>query len=259
MNICTVSTRDSIGKTVSSLFLAYSLAYIQGSKVLYTYTGSTNPLAGIIKYSQASLETRNTSLIAKLIEVDSFKGSDIPDYCVKLNSNVDLLDLTSGYTNDNIRKTILNFVLDTNVYDYIIVEVDSDLESDISKMVIEKSETVMFITSPHIKDIRDNKELREKLFKDEVKDYICVVNKYKEEIYALRDISKLLAVKHRCVCKIHYTPFVIKCCNTNSLDSFFTAVVSKDPRVYELINDQKELTEAIVYRKGDRFKWGGKK
>ena len=93
MKIAVVSPADRCGATVATLMMGYTMAYTQGRTVRLCYTGENRAIKRYVGRDSTDRDvTRTISQVSKLLEAHAIPPEDLGDYCLKMGTNIDLMD-----------------------------------------------------------------------------------------------------------------------------------------------------------------------
>ena len=127
--ISLINLKGGVGKTVSSINIAYSMVEL-GKKVLIVDTDAQGNIATSLGIDADSLEVTLFDLLNEVMDTYSSNPESVRK-CIIPIGNVDILpsnsklaDLTYKHMNAQCRETILREILETisNEYDYIIID-----------------------------------------------------------------------------------------------------------------------------------------
>lgn len=263
MKICVMSPLAHTGNSVVTALVGDSLARTQMQQTTVTYTGDNRRICNYLGVSALEDKTRTISQIVKLLEAEAIAPEDIVDYSVTPAENLHIMDtVDKSITEQESEKLMLH------VYEHVktmfsLCDCSLSIDDDIAIKLMKPCEIIIVVIQPDIMSYEaflEWKESKAYPTDDIEKSVLVIVNRYKEEIDALRNITKKLGLKHADVCKLHDNPYITKACNSGDLTALLPLIRSKDPRVVELNNDLKEITQYIMSKLGVKFTWDeGKK
>ena len=258
MKIAIVSPAGRCGATVSTLLMAYAVAYTQGRTARLCYTGVNRALKRYVgKDAHERDATRTISQVSKLLEAHAIAPEELGDYCTKLGANIDLMDSWDESLTEEEVTSLLVFAFTKNTADYIFCDLAHGIDDPISQEVLKECDVIIVVSEPSWASLTDVQEMQDSAFWPKDKPRMLLIAKYSEEIDAVKRLADNAKFKLRTTCKIHYNPLITKYCNSGQLDTVVPYILQKDPRVIELNNDLKECTQFILSLEGAKIKWEG--
>lgn len=258
MKIAVVSPAGRSGATVATLLMGYAMAYTQGRTVRLCYTGENYAIKRYVGRDTAERDaTRTISQVSKLLEAHAIPPEDLGDYCLKMGTNIDLMDSWDTALTEEEVTSLLVFTFSRNVADYIFCDLAYDIEDDTSQAVLQACDAVVVVTEPSKASLAYIREMQESEYWPKDKPCMLLVSKYDKDIDSLDNLAKQAQFKKRTTCKIHYNPLITKYCNSGQLDTIVPYIIQRDPRVVELNADLKECTQFFLSIQNTKIKWEG--
>lgn len=258
MKIAVVSPAGRCGATVATLLMGYALAYTQGRTVRLCYTGANMAIKRYVGRATTEVDaTRSISQVSKLLEAHAISAEDLGDYCIKLGTNIDLMDSwNESLTEDEVTE-LLVFTFSKNVTDYIFCDLAYDVDDVTSQAVLKVCDAVVVVSEPSKASLEAVQAVQESKNWPKGKPCMLLVSKYDHDIDHLDKMAAMAKFKKRATCKIHYNPLITRCCNLGQLDTVIPYVIRKDPRVVELNIDLKECVQFFLSLQEAKIKWEG--
>lgn len=258
MKIAVVSPAGRCGATVATLLMGYTLAYTQGKTVRLCYTGENRAIKRYVgRDSEERDATRTISQVSKLLEAHAIPPEDLGDYCLKMGTNIDLMDSwDSALTEEEVTR-LLVFAFSRSTTDYIFCDLAYDISDHTSQAVLQECDMVVIISEPSRASLDMVRITQESSYWPKNKPCMLLVAKWNEEISPIKTLATEAQFKLRHTCKIHYNPLITKYCNSGQLDTVVPYIIQKDPRVVELNNDMKECVQFILGENRAKMKWEG--
>lgn len=256
MRIAIIPTAGRIGTTTVSVLVAQALAFTQHKTVRLCYTYRDDMLKEFLGISAEDHDpTRTISQVSKLLQAHAIEPEGLSDYCHHIATNFELLDSFDPTLTDEELDELTTFTFARSTTDYTICDCAFDLNDPLTRSIVKASDTVVLIGGPGLRLMRETRRAVESGFIPPNKVRLVIVNNYDEQIADLKYIAGQSGVRLRDCCKVHYNPWVTKCCNRGELDSIMSYVINRDPRVLPLLNDFKEITQFFCAIAGDKHKW----
>ncbi|MCM1215112.1 MAG: hypothetical protein NC548_11400 [Lachnospiraceae bacterium] len=239
-----MSPLHNMGSTVASALLAQGLTF-SNKTVTLLFTQAESLLPSYFGIQSAADPTRSVMQIVKLIDNGAISDKDILDYTYSLAKNCSLLNVADKSLTDKDRTQVVTHVYNRSATNIVVVDNSDDLETNFSRTLIEESDTIFIVIQPTAKCFQRLKLwVQNPILKDNPNVYV-IVNCYNEVIFAARNMAKHIGFPANRVCKIHYNPWIAKCCFSGTLQTVLPLAKDLDPRVANLSNDIKELQQCI--------------
>ena len=255
MKISVISPIKHSGTTMVSLFLGQALAVTQGVNVMLTYSGMSRRICEYASVSALEDKTCSISQVVKLMEARAISPEDLFDYSLGVCTNLHIMDTADPTLTEEDGTKLMTYVFDNIPSDVTICDVSGEIFDETTQQIFSTSDIVVIVIQPDTHSYEMLRKWKESEFWPKKKDVMVVVNRYDEEIAALREISKRIGVAHVNVCKLHYSPYITKYANSRDSLTIVPFAVQKDPRVIELNNDLKEMCQYVISSMEGRFKW----
>lgn len=257
MKIAIISPISHSGTTMVSLLLGQALATTQSLTVMLTYTGTNRRICEYLNVSSIADKTMSITQVVKLLESQAISPEDITDYSTPVTTNLRIMDTADPVLDAEDGTKLMSYVYKNVTTDISICDVSTEIYDTVTQELFDASDAVVFVIQPDTHSYDMLKLWKESEYWPKDKDIMVVVNRYNEEIDALRNISKKIGMAHANVCKLHYNPYITKYANTNESATMLPYVLQKDPRVVELNNDLREMCQYVVSNMEGSFKWEG--
>lgn len=245
------------GNTVTSLFLAMSMALTQRKNICLTHTDFSSTVIGEnLGLDIADDVTRSLSQVFKLLSSGTLLEKELADYAVNVMPGLDI------YTTHNVvlehaeRASFIEFLFNKmKIYHHIVIDVDTGLTHEMSELCLSIADTVVINVSQNNHVLKAAKGLLQdndfkKLTKN--KRILFALNRFNTEIGTLSEAARQLGVKTKELIIIHDSVFIAKCCNKGIVEEVIKRALQKDIRVLELYNDIKNACKILL---GKEFIW----
>lgn len=256
MRISVISPTHRSGTSTVAAMLGQSLAHTQGLKVMLTYTGQKRDMCNYMGIQSIMDKTRTLSQVVKLLESRSISPEDMYDYSIKAGPNMNIFDTADNTISEEEAASLTPFVFKNIKSDISICDVNTEIFDSTTQTLFDTSDIVCIVINPDNTNYNILQNWKDSDLWPKKAEVMIVVNRYDEQIDALRNISKRLCIAHSNVCKLHYNPLLTKYSNTGKLMTVFPFIINKDAQVIEMNTDFKECTQYIISLYGNKFKWG---
>lgn len=251
--IAIMSPLHQSGATTVSAIMAHALAY-KGFSSLLCYTESNNPVSKYFGVKDVDDPTRSVMLVTKLIEAGALKDTEIKNYAYMYDKRSYLMNIADNTLDARSRRDTIKYTYNRVDTDFVICDISTDITDEQTQELLDVTDAVFIVINPYNKYFdRIRGWLAIDTFNGRDNTFV-LVNNYNEIVYAMRDISKKIGIKAVNLCKMHYNPWITKCCEVNKLQTIMPCVYDdNDSRVLNLRNDIKEITDALVSVVSDKI------
>lgn len=242
--ILVMSPLHNMGSTVAASLLAQGLTYSSKTCTLL-FTQPESLLPSYFGIQDVNDPTRSVMQIVRLIDNGAIADKDILDYTYSLAKNLYLLNVSDRTLTDKDRAQVIHHVYNRSATNCVVIDNSDDLDTQFSKELLEESDQVFLVVQPTVKAFQRLKLwLQSDNLKDNPNVYV-LVNMYNEKIFAMRNMAKFIGMPANRVCKIHYNPWISKCCFNGQLHTILPLAKETDARVANLQNDIDELQMSV--------------
>lgn len=242
--IMLMSPLHNMGTTCVAIMMAQGITYSNKVSTLL-YTDGDSHLPSYLNIPQNTDPTRSIMQIVKLIDNGAIEDKDILDYGYMYSKNCWMINVSDASLLDRDREQVVNHIYSRVTSDIVIVDNSEDIVSPLTHSLLETSDMVYIVVDMSPKCmVRLDQWLKSPQLVDNRHVYI-IVNKYDETVYALRTFAKKIGFPANRVCKLHYNPWITKCCTNGQLHTILPLARNLDPRVAALNNDVNEYIQSI--------------
>lgn len=155
---------------------------------------------------------------------------------------------------DNLKKIYPEIInLANNYYDLVLVDLDSEIESEITDVILANSNIIVANISQRLASINRFMELREKLPILNSKKTLLLVGRHdKFSKYTIKNITRYMGEKNK-VSTIPYNTLFFEACEEAKVPDLFLRIrnVDEEDRNRFFIEEVKRASENIIYRLQD--------
>jgi len=245
------------GNTVTSLFLAMSLALTQRKNICLTHTDfSSTIIQETLGLDLQDDVTRSLSQVFRLLSSGTLLEKELTDYAISIIPGLDLYTTHNVVLESNERSNFIEFLFNRmKSYHHIVIDVDSGLRDKTTELCFSIADTVVITVSQNYHVLKMARELVngdefKKLTKG--KRIVYAVNRFNSEVCRLSDVAKHIGVKTKDIIIIHDNHFISRCYNKGVIEDVMKRALQKDIRVLELYNDIKNACRILL---GKEFIW----
>lgn len=242
--ILVMSPLHNLGTSVVSTFLAQGLTF-HNKTCMLLFNEPESLLPNYLGIDTTEDPTRSVMQIVRLIDNGSIADKDILDYCYTISKNAHLLNLADRSLSEKDRTQVVQHVYTRVPTNIAICDNSADIDDKSSKMLIDESDMIFIVIEPSIKAAQRLKLWLQHPNLVNHRNVYVIINKYNEVVSSMRDYAKYLGMPANRVCKIHYNPWVPKCCFNGGLSTILPLSRELDARVANLKNDIDELGQCV--------------
>lgn len=155
---------------------------------------------------------------------------------------------------DNLKKFYPDIInLANNYYDLVLVDLDSELEKEITDVILSNSNIIVANISQRLASINQFMELREKIPILNSKKTLLLIGRHdKYSKYTIKNISRYMGEKNK-VSTIPYNTLFFEACEEAKVPDLFLKIrnVDEEDRNRFFIEEVKRTSENIIYRLQD--------
>lgn len=242
--VMVMSPLHNLGASVVTALVAQGLTF-DNKKTMTLFTQTNSILPNYLGIEGIDDPTRSVMQIVRLIDNGSINDDDILDYAHQYSKNAYLLNVADPSLEGQDRIQVVSHVYQRTTADVCIIDNSEDIVSETSADLLEISDMLFIVIDMSVKAANHLKAWLESPVLKNNRNVYVIVNNYNEVIASVRDFAKYLGLPANRVCKIHYNPWITKCTRTNTLPTVLPLAREYDPRVCNLSNDIKEITQCI--------------
>lgn len=242
--ILVLSPLHNMGATVASCLLAQGATYGGHSSTLL-FTESRSPIPDYFGVDTVTDPTRNITQVVELINSGAMANSEIITYAHSYEKNAFLMNTADPSLTDRAKAQTVVYIYERVQSDVVVCDCSDDISESITNDLIELSQMIFIVIDMSPKAVRYLQHwMKLKQFQNNPNVFV-IVSKYDEGVAALRDFAKTIGMPANRVCKIHYNPWIRKCCFSGTLNTVLPLANTLDYRVACFKNDIIEFNQAI--------------
>lgn len=242
--ILVLSPLHNLGTTAASILMAHNTAF-NGRSTAMAFTDPEPYIAQYTHLQELDDPMRSVTQVVKLIDSNAIENEDIIKYAHTISKNLYLMNTSTTALTENVKMRTVMSIFESITSDIIICDCSEDIDSPIALSLIQKADMVFVVMNTSPKVMRHTQAWLEASVLRDKEEVYFLVNMYNDSVRSLRDIAKLLQRAASHVCKIHYNPWIAKCCLDGTLQTVVPTVMEKDFRTANLYGDLQEIKQAI--------------
>lgn len=260
INIAVLSPHSPrTGSTVTSILLAMALAETK-RRVFLTHVDSTSlAFQTYMGINNVNDKTSTSTQLVKLMREGALKSDDVGDYCHKIEGYLDVFTNFDSLFTVYDMGTMLKYLMEAaSPYDYKVVDVDLDLDTENAKLVVNQSKIIVLNLTPDFAELKQFKawlQDNQRLLKG--KSLLLFCNRYDPiSLKKIKTVTDFLGVK---------TPLYVARengwvrwgCNNSKLPLVFVNGRNKNGYVFDLFKSYTALASAVVKLRNRLLKSSG--
>lgn len=242
--ILIISPLSNIGTTTVSALVAQMATYDNKTSHLI-YTDSESPINEYLGVKNADDPTRSVMQIIKLIDSQALEDKDILDYGHQYVHNSWILNTADKSLSVRDKSQVTSYIFSRAPCDLSICDCSEDLQSELTLKLIDTADLIFVVCNTTRKSQIYLRSWIESPYLKDQKNVYIICNRYNEVTYSVRNFAKVIVQPPNRICKIHYNPWVEKCCNQRELATVIPKARNFDPRVVKLYRDAAEIMQCI--------------
>ena len=244
--VVVLSPLHNSGASTVAALIAHNSA-CKGKSSMLCYTDAHSPLPEYFGIEENNDPTRTIMQVTKLIDAGGLTNSEILQYADKydLRHEAYILNTADPTLDDASRKQIIKFIFAHTPTNLVVCDVSEDMQDIVAQELIEDADGVFIVIQPTQKYYaRVRAWLQDPILVNKENVYV-LVNGYHEVITSARALADKIGIKAVSLCKVHYNPWICKCCHIGSLEDVVRTALMSDPRTVNLQSDFTEIDGAI--------------
>lgn len=256
MRLAVISPLHRSGATVVTTILAQAMALTQDLKTMVTYTDPERVLPAYVgKAEYTKDKTRSIAQIVELKRVNAISPDELEDFAIKVAPNFYLMDTVSSTVPEKDTKDVQKYVYTEIPSDFSVCDISEALDDPHAQELIKASDAVCYVLNPDNISIGAYKVWKESCYFPHDKPTLVILNRYDDSIVGVRQFAKLCGIEAQSLCKIHYSPMIVKACNEFFLGDIVPYAYDKDIRVLQLRTDIKEIMSWCTSITRRKLRW----
>lgn len=242
--ILVMSPLHNMGATVVSTLLTQAATFDNKTATLI-FTQPNSNLPDYLGIEDINDPTRSIMQIVRLIDNGAISDEDILDYAHQFAKNAYLLNVADPSLTGRDRDQVITHIFHRAPTHLSICDSSEDIDSSLSQKLIDLADMIFLVldmskkSRDYMHSWLDSPQLRDK------NNVYIIVNRYDEVVFAIRNLAKVMQIPANRLCKLHYNPWITKCCNTRTLGTLIPTARVLDPRTAALNCDFNELLQCI--------------
>lgn len=263
--------KEQTGKTLSIAAISTYMAIEHNYRILVISTGYKNETLNRCFWEEKKVKKNlglfgpNTNValeegivgLAKVVKSNKLSPENITNYTkIIFKDRLEILQGFKGEKTDyeelkRIYSDIIN--LANNYYDLVLVDLDSEIEQEITDTILGNSNLIVANISQRLASINRFIELREEMPILKSKKTLVLIGRYdKFSKYTVKNITRYMGEKNK-VSTIPYNTLFFEACEEAKVPDLFLKIrnVDEDDRNGFFLAEVRRASENIVYRLQD--------
>ena len=208
-------------------------------------------------FSLKETENLNPKMLTALVKQNSMDKNSIQNYCRKINDWMDLFSMDTPMEEGELSKedisAVVQFMLKSNSYDYMIYDVDeNNLDDPCVQDVIEGTDCVILVLTQATTELKRYNEVKKKFLRPLIDKHIpciTVINKYDQLYGKVSEIAARVGVTDKSKVKkwqiLTYNRYIPYCENKGNLNLLMEQMKSRQAEVIDVDTDVKNICKQI--------------
>lgn len=243
--ILVTSPLHNLGATVAATMMTQGLTF-HGDTASLTFTAADSRLPQYLNVAEVNDPTRNLAQVVELVDAKAIENDELINYAYPFEKNAYLFNTAETALDPRLQLQTMQYCYGRVATGVAICDCSEALDSEITKGLLDMSDMVVLVIDMSPKAVQYLQFWLQQPVLKERNDLFILVNRYDEAVYSLRDFTKKLGVPATRVLKLHYNPWITKCCYTGQLQTILPLAQVLDYRVASLKNDITEFTQVIA-------------
>ena len=263
MNIAVVAPHlNKTGVTTVSCLLGLEFSN-RGKTVCITHASErSESMYQYFDLDKRDDRTANTDRLIKLIKQEVITPDEFADYCKSVKNKLDVFSVYSGMDVSNKiladgeegeiipddSASLRGFIVEHAPYDYMIYDIDTDIEDDNARYYLSKADVVINVFNQDVINLQKyRKDIRKinKVIKD--KPQLVVLNQYDDISGDVKKCASMMGLKkaNNWHC-LRYNSWIRYATNNGKLRKLYDGSMLKgDIRVLDITKDIKNIANAV--------------
>ena len=190
--------------------------------------------------------------LTNLVKMGGASKESIPEYCFSVNDFFDVFSIEDGNKDKQAINDVHEFLMTTASHNYIVCDVDTDMEDERTKKVLEMSDCVLLVLTPSIKNMKkfvEAKPVFAKMIRN--KPVITVLNNFDPEVCSKEAAAAAVGITKKNVVSRWHTVNVNKyipyCENRGKLELLIDQMGKRTSQTIMLDTDINSIARQIIH------------
>lgn len=263
--------REQTGKTLSIIAIATHMAIEHNYRILLVTTGYNDPVLDNCFWEPKKVKKNlglfgpntNTAMqegiagLARIMKSNKLSPEIITNYTkIIFKDRLEILQTFKGERNEyeDLKKSYPEIInLANNYYDLVLVDLDKQVEDEISDTILNNSNLIVANLSQRLASINSFMELREQKPILKSKKVLLLIGRYdKFSKYTVKNISRYMGERNK-VSTIPYNTLFFEACEEAGVPDLFLRLrrTEEDDRNGFFLAEIKRTVDNIMYRLED--------
>jgi len=243
--VSVISFYKNVGQTTLALLLGHGLADYKRNVYVSHIRSRSLMMESYLGVKNIVDNTMTPAQLVKLMKQDAIKPTEIEDYCKRVYDYLDVFTPCTTNFSDEDMSFLIDFLLSSELnYDYLVFDIDKDLNDEASQKVIARSDIIVVAVPPnvnHIDLVKEGLEKNKKLFKNKMIIVVCM--RYNDKVMKLKGVAKRLGIKG--VYMLRDNKWVTWASNAGKLSYMYMKGKIKDTAVIDVYKDTVTIANAV--------------
>ena len=190
--------------------------------------------------------------LTNLVKMGGASKESIPEYCFSVNDFFDVFSIEDGNKDKQAINDVHEFLMTTASHNYIVCDVDTDMEDERTKKVLEMSDCVLLVLTPSIKNMKkfvEAKPVFAKMIRN--KPVITVLNNFDPEVCSKEAAAAAVGITKKNVVSrwhtVHVNKYIPYCENRGKLELLIDQMGKRTSQTIMLDTDINSIARQIIH------------
>lgn len=186
------------------------------------------------------------------VKMDGASKESIPEYCFSVNDFFDVFSIEDGNKDKQAINDVHEFLMTTASHNYIVCDVDTDMEDERTKKVLEMSDCVLLVLTSSIKNMKkfvEAKPVFAKMIRN--KPVITVLNNFDPEVCSKEAAAAAVGITKKNVVSrwhtVHVNKYIPYCENRGKLELLIDQMGKRTSQTIMLDTDINSIARQIIH------------
>ena len=239
------SPLHNLGATVVSTMYAHGATF-SGKTSMLLATEVNTPIPDYLGLEGVNDPTRSVMQISKLVDAGSISDIDILDYAHQYSKNAYYINMADRSLEGVERMQVLKHLFARSPVDIVVCDNGFDIDSTETETLLEEADAYFIVIDMSAKALAYLENWAYSSTLNKYPNTFVVINHYDETVASMRDFARKTPYTYNRLCKLHYNPWIRKCCFNGQLQTILPLSKQADPRVCNLSADVLDFVKCCA-------------
>lgn len=191
------------------------------------------------------------SQLLNLVKMGGATKESVPNYCHPINAKLDVFAIENSNTDKDAVDEVHRYLLEAAPYPYTVCDVDTDIDDERTKYMLDKADVVVLVINSSIKSLNKFADCKKKFAKMiKHKPVLTVLNEYDEDVMKRETAAQIISVLNKKAVAlwtvIHYNKYIPYCENRGRLELLYDQMKKRTSQAILLDTEVRGLIKQII-------------